>query len=71
MDFGWPNVESGRQMANGQLLFLHSTVYIHTYVCMYVHTYICVYIFMHIHACSGLQSSNNINYVCLPVILVS
>ena len=27
MDFGWPNVEIGRKMTNGQLLFLALHVY--------------------------------------------
>ena len=27
MDFGWPNAEIGRKMANGQLLFLALLVY--------------------------------------------
>ena len=27
MDFGWPNAEIGRKMANGQLLFLALVLY--------------------------------------------
>jgi len=32
MDFGWPNVEIGQKMANGQLLFLALYRYSNIYV---------------------------------------
>ena len=38
MDFGWPNVEIGRKMANGQLLFLALVCA----VCVYMRTCVCV-----------------------------
>ena len=55
IDFGWPDVEIGREMANGQLLLLGLYMYVCMYVCIYAHIYVCMYI------CT---------YICMYVLVV-
>ena len=39
MDFGRPNAETGRKMANGRLLFLALHAHAHTYTRAPIHTF--------------------------------
>ena len=61
MDFGPPNAEIGRKMANGQMLFL-ALVHVHACVrvCMYKHVCtacvcvcVCVCACMYMHTCAA------------------
>ena len=64
MDFGRPNVEIGRKMGNGQLLFLRLRAHTHTHTHTHTHC-VCVCLSVCVSVCARVHTNNCLQ--CLPL----